>query len=138
MRPRGTKLFLRFHRAFTLAEVLAALALMAIIIPVAMHGVQIATRAGTLGQRKVTASRIAERVLNELIVTNGSSQSATNGTASEDGISYPWTAQTQTWPEDPMSVLTVRVTFTVQGNSYDVSVSTLYDPAATTTTSTGS
>jgi prepilin-type N-terminal cleavage/methylation domain-containing protein len=134
MPTRATKLSSRVRRAFTLAEVLAALALMAIIIPVAIHGVEIASRAGNLGQRKATAMRIAERVLNEQIVTSQSIPSNSNGTVTEDGIAYPWTLTTDTWPEEPMSVLKVRVTFSLQGNSYDMSVSTLYDPTVTTIT----
>jgi hypothetical protein len=107
---------------------------MAIIIPVAIHGVEIASRAGNLGQRKATAMRIAERVMNEQVVTSQSIPSNSNGTVTEDGIAYPWTLTTETWPEEPMSVLKVRVTFSLQGNSYDMSVSTLYDPTVTTIT----
>lgn len=114
--------------AFTLAEVLAALALMAIIIPVAMHGVQIASRAGILGERKTTAMRVAERVLSEQLVTGNLIQTTASGSIVENGATYPWTLKSETWSEDAMSVATVQVTFTVQGNEYSVSASTLYDP----------
>jgi type II secretory pathway pseudopilin PulG len=122
--------------AFTLAEVLAALLLMAIIVPVAMQGVQIASRAGTLGQRKAAAMRVAERVLNELIATDGLTQSTGSGTVAEGDQSYAWTMQTETWPEDAMNLVTVRVVFNVQGNDYNVSLSSIYDP--TTVSLTGS
>ena len=56
--PRGVD-------AFTLAEVLAALVFMAIVIPVAMQGLHIAGRAGAVAERKREAVRVAERVLNE-------------------------------------------------------------------------
>ena len=124
--------------AFTLVEVLAALALMAIIIPVAMQGMQIASRAGTLGERKATAMRIAESVLNELIVTGQMIQSTASGSVAENGLTYPWSMKSETWSEDAMSVVTVHVTFSVQGNSYDVAASTLYDPASAATTTTSS
>lgn len=117
------------RRGFTLAEVLAALLLMAIIVPVALQGVQIASRAGTLGQRKAAAMRIAERVLNELIATDGLTQSTGSGTVSEGDHAYAWTRQTETWPEDAMNVVTVRVVFNVQGNDYNVSLSSIYDPS---------
>jgi len=118
-----------FRRGFTMAEVLAALLLMAIIVPVALQGMQIASRAGTLGQRKAAAMRVAERVLNELIATDGLAQSSGSGTANEGDQSYAWTMQTETWPEDAMNVVTVRVVFNVQGNDYNVSLSSIYDPA---------
>jgi len=126
----------QLRRAFTLAEVLAALLLMAIIVPVAMQGVQIASRAGTLGQRKAAAMRVAERVLNELIATDGLTQSTGSGTVAEGDQSYAWTMQTETWPEDAMNLVTVRVVFNVQGNDYNVSLSSIYDP--TTVSLTGS
>ena len=126
----------QLRRAFTLAEVLAALLLMAIIVPVAMQGVQIASRAGTLGQRKAAAMRVAERVLNELIVTGGLTQSTSSGTAAEGDQTYAWTMQTETWPEDAMNLVTVRVVFNVQGTDYNVSLSSIYDPTTTALTAT--
>ena len=123
-----------FCRGFTMAEVLAALLLMAIVVPVALQGVQIASRAGTLGQRKAAAMRVAERVLNELIATDGLTQSTGSGTAAEGDQSYAWTMQTESWPEDAMSVVTVRVVFNVQGNDYNVSLSSIYDPATVSLT----
>ena len=122
------------RRGFTMAEVLAALLLMAIIVPVALQGVQIASRAGILGQRKAAAMRVAERVLNELIATDGLTQSTGSGTAAEGDQTYAWTMQTETWPEDAMNVVTVRVVFNVQGNDYNVSLSSIYDPATVSLT----
>src|SRR6266567_846947 len=64
--------------AFTLAEVLAALLFMAIVIPVALEGMHVASRAGSVAVRKREAARVAERILNESLVTtnwnNGGSQ----------------------------------------------------------------
>ena len=117
---------------FTLAEVLAALLMMAIIIPVAMEGMSVSSRVGVLGQRKAAAMRVAERMLNELIVESQAQQASTSGTALEGETAYPWTMKTQSWSEDAMVELIVTVTFTVQGNDYDVSASTLIAPASST------
>jgi prepilin-type N-terminal cleavage/methylation domain-containing protein len=117
-------------RGFTLVEVLAALLLMAIVVPVAMQGMSIATRAGVMGQRKAAAMRVADRVLNELIVTREALQTSATGTATEGDATYAWTLESQTWTEDAMLQLTVTVTFSVQGNDYTVSASTLFDPTA--------
>jgi prepilin-type N-terminal cleavage/methylation domain-containing protein len=122
------------ERGFTLAEVLAALLMMAIIVPVAMEGMSVASRIGVLGQRKVAAMRVAERVLNELIVEGQTQQSSASGTALDGETSYPWTMRSQTWPEDAMLELVVTVSFTVQGSDYDVSTSTLIAPGATVET----
>jgi type II secretory pathway pseudopilin PulG len=116
-------------------EVLAALLLMAIIIPVAMDGMSVASRAGNLGQRKAAAMRVAERVLNELIATNQTAQESATGTQADGDTVYPWTMSTEAWSVDLMTEMTVRVTFTVQGRDYEVLASTLLDPAAAGLTS---
>ena len=120
------------RRGFTLVEVLAAMLFMAIVIPVAMHGVSIASRAGNLGQRKAAAMRVAERVLNEMIVTGQMSSGASQGSIVDGDTTYPWTMKSEPWTEDTMTQVTVKVSFDVQGSTFDVSASTLYDPNATT------
>ena len=105
-------------------QVLAALLFMAIVIPVAMHGVSVASRAGILGQRKATAMRVAERLLDELIVTDQVNSGATNGSIVEGDTTYPWTVRSEDWPEGEMTQVTVRVSFDVQGNTFEVSAST--------------
>ena len=126
----------RRSRGFTLAEVLAALLLMAILIPVTVHGVSVASRAGTLGQRKATAMRIAERVLEEQIVTGQLATATPYGSVVDGDTTYPWTMTSDPWTEDSMTVLTVRVSFDVQGTTFDVAASTLYDPTAVSATTT--
>ena len=71
----------RARAAFTLAEVLAALAFMAIVIPVAVEGLRIANLAGEVGQRKAVAARIADRVLNDWIIGSRMQGAAQSGTA---------------------------------------------------------
>ena len=138
---RRTRQTLRQRRGFTLAEVLAALLFMAIVIPIAMHGVSVSSRAGMLGQRKASAMRIAERVLEEQIVTNQVNSAQPYGNIVDGDTTYPWTLRSEPWQEDTNSslmVVTVRVEFDVQGNTYDVALSTLYDPAVTSATGTTS
>ena len=125
----GEKTRARNARGFTLAEVLAALAFMAIVIPVAVQGLRVASLAGQVGQRKAVAGRIAERVLNELSVTGQLQGSGTSGVAQESALEYRWTVRAEPWPEDAMRLVTVQVTFPVQGQDYDVRVSTLMDNA---------
>ncbi|HEY9171204.1 MAG TPA: hypothetical protein VI136_02865 [Verrucomicrobiae bacterium] len=113
---------------FTLAEVLAAMLFMAIVIPVAMQGLQIASRAGVVSERKALAARLAESKLNELVVTGEWQSSSTKGTIYEGLQSYPWVLESEPWSVDgAMRLLTVRVAVPVQGQDYDVQVSTLVD-----------
>ena len=118
----------RARAAFTLAEVLAALAFMAIVIPVAIEGMRTANLAGQVGQRKAVAGRIADRVLNEWLV--GQSQGAAqSGTVQEGALQFRWSIRVQAWNQDSMRIATARVDYTVQGNPYDVQMSTLLSNA---------
>lgn len=115
------------RQAFTLVEVLAALAFMAIVIPVAVDGLRVASLAGQVGERKATASRIAERVLNELLVTGQYRSATQKGVVQEDAREYQWSMRSEPWPLGAMRLVTVEVTYPVQGRDYDVRLSTLAD-----------
>lgn len=128
LRPqRSNNLHWRREAAFTLAEVLAALVFMAIVVPVVVECLHIATQAGEVAQRKSEATRVAERILNESIVTTNWNQSAQNGTVEEGQRSFDWTLQSEPWNQDPMRLLTVQVKYQVQGRDYNVQLSTLAD-----------
>jgi len=124
----------RTSAAFTLAEVLAALVFMAIVIPVAIEGLSIASRAGEVAARKAEAAVIAERVLNTSIVTTNWNQSVQKGTEGRGAHEFHWTLRTQTWNEDAnqnsMQLLSVEVQFAAQGRDYTVNMSTLADNSA--------
>lgn len=120
-------------RAFTLIEALAAMLLMAIVIPVAMDGLRVASLAGEVAQRKAVAARLASNELNQLKIS-GQLKSTQRGVITENGYQYDWSSKTETWTEDtvnPMIVATVHVAFSAQGKSYGVDLSTLI-PSGTT------
>jgi len=79
------------NSGFTLAEVLAALVFMAILIPVALEGLHIASRAGEVATRKGEAALVAERVLNESIVTTNWNTTVQNGTVRQGIREFRWT-----------------------------------------------
>jgi prepilin-type N-terminal cleavage/methylation domain-containing protein len=119
------------RNGFTLVEVLAALLFMAIVVPVAMEGLHIASRAGAVAQRKGEAARIAQSVLNESLVTTNWSQSLQSGTIIEGQRQFRWTLRSDSWTEDPaqnvMRQLSVEVKFTAQNSEFSVKLSTLVD-----------
>ncbi|MCC6231629.1 MAG: type II secretion system protein [Verrucomicrobiales bacterium] len=110
---------------FTLAEVLAALALLGIVIPVALEALRVASLAGQLGQRKTVAARVAGNVLNEWRAASQGLAAPTRGTVLEGESEYRWSVRTEWWPIDSMRLVTVVVDYTVQGREYDLRVSTL-------------
>ncbi len=149
----------RATNGFTLAEVLAALLFMAIVIPVAVQGLLIASRAGEVAQRKGEAARVAERILNENLITTNILQATQSGTLSEGLFDYRWVLRNEPWTQADtnavntistsstgqlagaqpmvdqfassqitMNLLTVEVTYTVQGQDYSVRLGTLVIP----------
>jgi hypothetical protein len=116
---------------FTLAEVLAALLFMAIVVPVAMQGLHIASLAGAVAQRKAEAARIAQKVINESLITTNWSQSLQSGTITEGQRQFRWTLRSDPWHQDPgqnmLRQLSVEVFFTAQTHDYSVKLSTLVD-----------
>jgi hypothetical protein len=115
--------------AFTLAEVLAALLFMAIVIPVALQGLRISSRAGELAERKREAARVAERILTESIVTTNWSGAGLSGVVQEDYREYRWSLRNESWTGastlSPLRLLSVEVVFPLQGEDYTVELSTL-------------
>ena len=117
---------LAYQAGFTLAEVLAAMLFLAIVIPAAIEAMHIASLAGEVGARKGSAARIADRVLNESLVMTNWVNGAQNGTATEGGRDFNWTLSSQSWPVDSaMQLVTVEVKFTAQGKDYSVKLNTL-------------
>jgi len=132
----------RAREGFTLAEVLAALLFLAIVIPVAVEVLQVASLSGEVAARKSEAARVADRVLSESLVTTNwlGNQS---GTVSEGILDFRWTLSSQLWSQLPagqtawpLEQVTAEVTYSAQGKDYSVKLSTLASPA-TTATGTG-
>jgi len=114
-----------------LAEVLAAMLFLVIVIPVAMQGLHVASMAGEVGQRKMVAARIGNKVLNELKVTGQLQNTSQRGVVQDRGLTYRWSVNNEPWTEDTLSqmtVATVTVIYMVQGKSYEVKLSTLQPP----------
>jgi len=116
---------------FTLVETLVAILFMAIVIPVALDALRVASLAGEAGQRRVVAARIANRVLNDLKVENQLQSGGQRGVVQENGVAYSWTEQNSFWSQDPasqMTLATVSVQYSVAGRPCTVRMSTLSPP----------
>ncbi len=115
----------RCCQAFTLAEVLAAMLFLAIVIPVAVEALHVAGLGGEVAARKSEAARVADRVLNESLVTSNWSNGQRSGTITEGVLDFRWKLSSQNWPQDSMQMLTAEVTYSAQGKDYSVKMSTL-------------
>jgi hypothetical protein len=129
--PKSLAKSRRFRAGFTLAEVLAALLFMAIVIPVSVEGIRVANRAGVVAQRKGIAARLGENLLNELVVTGRWQDSSQSGVFEEGPQNFRWRLRNEPWNIDAMRVITVEVTFNAQNQEYHVRLSTLVDSLQT-------
>jgi hypothetical protein len=119
------------NQAFTLAEVLAALVFLAILIPVALEGLNIASRAGEAAARKSEAGLVAESLLNNTVVTTNWNQTVQSGVVKQGLREFHYTIRNDPWTQDPaastMRQLTAEVSYSVQGVPHSVRMSTLID-----------
>src|SRR5260221_7474921 len=118
MRERRCRGSRASRTGFTLIEMLAAMLFMAIVIPVALQGLRIASRAGAVAGRKGVAVQLAESKLNELIVTGQWHNSGQGGACGAQWPGYQWTAKNESWGGDTslntLRLMTVEVTYPVQ------------------------
>jgi Tfp pilus assembly protein PilV len=131
----------RAAAGFTLAEVLAAMLFLALVIPAAVEALHVAGLAGEVAVRKSVAARVADRVLNESLVQTNWTSGTRSGTIDEGTLEFRWTLTSQNWPQDAMQLVTARVEFAAQNKDYWVTMCTLANPStaggmAGTTTST--
>jgi len=127
VRERGNHFSAGNRRGFTFAELLAAMLFLAIVIPVAVHALTVANRAGTLADRKRTAAQLGNRLLTEAVLTDTWRDAEQEGDFGEDWPRYKWQMADEAWDEDTPRLLTVTVSYTVQQREYSVRLSTLVE-----------
>jgi len=114
--------------AFTLAEVLAAMMFMAIVIPVAVEALHVSSLAGEVAARKGVAARVAEGILNQSLITTNWNQGTQSGTVTEGVLDFRWTLTSENWSQDRMQLVSAEVKFSAKGQDYSVKLSTLANP----------
>jgi hypothetical protein len=109
--------------------VLAALALAAIILPVAMRCVALSLAAAGEARHRVEAANLAGSKLAELIATGEWQSSDLSGDCGPEWPAYRWEAEVAEWPEDPaLSQVSVSVWYSSRGTARAVSLTTLVYP----------
>ncbi len=127
----------RTSRAFTLVEVLAALLLIAIVLPVVMQGISLATNAASDAKRRTEAAGLAESKLGEIVATRQWLAGGLSGDFAPDWPDYRWEALLQPYANDSsgksVQQIDLRVIWTARSREQSVSVSTLAFARTTTT-----
>lgn len=117
---------------FTLVEVLAALLLIAIVLPAVMKGISMATSVAGVVRMRSEAVGLAQAKLNEICAT-GDWESDGSGDFSPDHPDYHWSSSVAAWDGDEegtgIEMVQVRVTWEQRGSEKEVVLSTLMKPA---------
>lgn len=116
-------------RGFTLVEVLAALLLVAIVVPVVMRGVTLATSAASSAKRRIEAASLAQSKMAEVLATerwrggvlSGSFDAADGHNAGD----YAWRADVTPWTEAYVKQLAVNVSWDRTNAERSVTLTTL-------------
>jgi prepilin-type N-terminal cleavage/methylation domain-containing protein len=127
----------RTAAGFTLVEVLAALMLVGIVLPIAMQGVTLSLQTAARSRHLTEASQLGNNKLNELAVLKD--ESLFNGSGQFEGFpEYRWES-TSTLRDTGLYEVNVRVIWTAQGLEQWLTLTTLIAPASTTgvTSTTG-
>lgn len=131
------KIYTRHLRSgFTLVEVLAALVLLAVLVPVVSQALGLSSRAAAISERSAIATELAQNKLEELVVSQSLATSQQSGDFGKENPGYRWELIQNTWAVYGMTELTIKVYFDVQGTTRDISLTTLVNPVTATTSTT--
>lgn len=113
------------YRGLSLAEVLATVVIIAIVIPAAMQGISIATGMAGLTRQKAEATALAQAKLNELIATGDWQTNTTSGDFGPQWPAYHWQVNASDWEETNMRQLQMVVSWVHRGTPREVVLTTL-------------
>ena len=96
-----------------------------LVLPVAVYGIRMASDAGTVAQRKITASQLGEAMLSELAATDQWRNGTPSGNFPEPWDAYEWNLSSEAWHEVGMTELLLEVKFIVRQREIYVYLTTL-------------
>lgn len=110
---------------FTFIELLATMVLIALIMPVAMHGIALCTRLAGQSERQLEAAGLAKTMLTELVATKDWQSGDQRGDFGTDWPDYEWSATVTDWTDSTVRQLDVTVYWVAQGADREFTLSTL-------------
>lgn len=115
-------------RGFTFIELLATVALIGAIMPVAMRSIGLCTRLAGQSRRQVEAASLAKAKLTELVVTGDWEQGGKKGSFDDDWSDYEWSLVVSNWTDTLVRELDLTVSWRSAGHRREVTLSTLVYP----------
>jgi prepilin-type N-terminal cleavage/methylation domain-containing protein len=123
---RNPQSAIRPRRGFTLVEVLATVAMIAIVLPVAMYGIQLCLQTASNAKHQAEAATLAQNKLQELTALASLPQTSSlneSGDFAPDFPDYKWQSNTTDIDTD-LQQLDVRVTWLARNQQRDLTLST--------------
>lgn len=119
----------RASRAFTLLEVLAALLLVAVVLPVLMGAINTSTHLGGLASDRARAAVLAENRLNEIILDESwqfgdAIGEFTTDIDGPDAARYLWELNVEQWLDPSVRKLTITVHWERRGRPQTITLTT--------------
>jgi len=112
------------RRGFTLVEVLASLAIFAIIVPFAMRGATLSANAASVARHRAEAATLGEAKLTDMVIEGTWATEGTQGTFAPDYPNYRWSLQNA--QRDPnLTELMLTVTWPEHGQDRSLNMSTM-------------
>lgn len=124
----GSRQVITSRPGFTLPEVLATMLLLAIVLPVIMTGISLATSTGDQARRRTEASTLAQSKLDELLGTGSWAGGVSQGDFGAEWPDYHWNAVVSDWPQGTgagLEQLELHVSWQGRGGEESVVVTTL-------------
>jgi general secretion pathway protein I len=125
------------RRGFTLVEVLASVAILAIVVPFVMNGASLATSTASVARHQAEASTLGEAKLADMVVEDTWETEGTTGTFAPAYPQYRWTLQTQQRSEADVMELMLTVTWQERGRDQSLNLSTMVYSAANAAAASG-
>jgi len=119
------KPLLRQSRGFTLIEVLAALVLIIVVIPVVMKGISLATAVASDSARKSVAAELAQSQMAEILLQKQWQSSTLTGDFGTEYPDYRWRMTSASWTDPSLKEVTVEVMWQWRGYERKVQLTTL-------------
>lgn len=118
------------HRGFTLAEVLATIAVMAIVLPVIMQAVSISTALASATRLRAQGTYLAEMKLADLLSSGQLQTAELSGDFGAEWPGFKWEAEVSDWDEPDLRQVQLYVTWFWRGQDRQVVLSTLFYDSA--------
>jgi len=122
---KGNKNSFRRAKGFTLIEILAALVLIMVVIPVVMKGISIVTAAASDVTHKSVAASLAESQLAEIVLQKQWQSSSLTGDFGKEYPGYRWRMDSLNWTEPGLNQVTLSVMWESRGYERKVELTTL-------------